>query len=138
MNKLYFSAENVGFYVDGASVVPSGAVEVSEEVYKAFIGVPWPEGKYLGADENGDPVWVNSPPPTQKELTAEAEQHKQRLLSVADDRTSDLKVELMLGTIGDADKATLTAWMIYKKSVKAVDTSNPDEIVWPQAPERSS
>lgn len=138
MNKYYFSAENVGFYVAGASVVPAEAVEVSQDVYSLFIGVPWPDGKQLGADEHGDPVWVDSPPPTMEELVSEAEQHKQRLLSVADDHTSDWKVELMLGTINDADKATLTEWMAYKKEVKAVDTSSPGEIVWPQAPEQGA
>ena len=138
MNKYYFSAENVGFYVDGASTVPADAVEVSEVVNSAFIGVPWPDGKQLGADGNGDPVWVNSPPPTMEELISEAEQHKQRLLSVADEHTSDWKVELMLGTISDSDRATLAEWMAYKKAVKAIDTSSPDEIVWPQAPERSA
>lgn len=134
MNKYYFSAENVGFYVDGASAVPADAVEISEDVYSTFIGVPWPDGKQLGADGNGDPVWVNSPPPTMEELINEAELHKQRLLSVADDFTSDWKVELMLGTISDSDKSTLTEWMAYKKAVKAVDTSNPDQIVWPDVP----
>jgi hypothetical protein len=134
MNKLYFSAENVGFYVAGASDVPSDAIEVSEQIYSKFIGIAWPEGKQLGADGNGDPVWVNSPPPTMEELISEAEQHKQRLISVADDITSDWKVELMLGTISDDDKATLTEWMAYKKKVKAVDTSSTDDVIWPNPP----
>ncbi|EQA6234138.1 tail fiber assembly protein [Enterobacter hormaechei] len=134
MNKFYFSAGNPGFYVDGVSTVPSDAVEVSEDIYSAFIGVPWPEGKQLGADVKGSPAWVDILPLTEQELTRKADAYKQRLLSAADDFISDWKLELMLGTISEADKVTLTEWMAYKRAVKAVDTNEPLAIVWPSTP----
>ncbi|EEC8210616.1 tail fiber assembly protein, partial [Escherichia coli] len=49
--------------------------------------------------------------------------------------TADWRVELMLGDISSTDKEKLSAWMDYKKEVKAVDTSTAPEISWPELPE---
>ena len=43
--------------------------------------------------------------------------------------------KLILGDISSTDKEKLSAWMDYKKEVKAVDTSTAPEISWPELPE---
>ncbi|WP_139496866.1 tail fiber assembly protein, partial [Escherichia coli] len=82
-------------------------------------------------DENGLPV-LKSPV---IDYVARAENQRMQLLSHADNVTADWRVELMLGDISSTDKEKLSAWMYYKKEVKAVDTSTAPEISWPELPE---
>lgn len=68
-----------------------------------------------------------------------AEAQRQSLLSVANAVTSDWRIELQLDIISDEDKAMLTRWMQYIKSIKALELSVSDEedfnaIIWPEEP----
>ncbi|EAY4775012.1 tail fiber assembly protein [Salmonella enterica] len=79
---------------------------------------------------------IVNPPPTHEELLAAVEIHRAELLSAADRVTSDWRTELMLGEINEADKASLSSWMEYKRNVKAVnaeDAVRPD-FNWPALP----
>lgn len=136
MKKIfYFDHTKYGFYVSPDSpIIPDNSTEISVEVYSEFAGVAWPEGKTLGADSYGMPSWVDAPPPTHEDEVATAEQQRQQLLSKADEASADWRVELMLGDINDEDKEKLSAWMNYKKQVKAVDTSTAPDIIWPTPP----
>lgn len=73
-----------------------------------------------------------------------AEKQRQRLLNEAKDITSDWKTELELGVISDDDKARLTQWMAYIRSVKALDLSSvTDEVSfnainWPERPDAAA
>ncbi|GDO93203.1 tail fiber assembly protein [Escherichia coli] len=73
-----------------------------------------------------------------------AERKRQRLLSEAKDMTSDWKTELELDVISDEDKARLTQWMAYIKSVKALDLSSItsekffNAINWPERPDATT
>ena len=43
---------------------------------------------------------------------------------------------MMLGEISDANKAKLSAWMVYKNEVKSADvTTDPEHVNWPIPPE---
>ncbi|ELO3239276.1 MULTISPECIES: tail fiber assembly protein [Enterobacteriaceae] len=136
MEKIYyFDSIGFGFYIfPDSPVIPDEATEISIEVYSEFAGIAWPEGKTLGADSSGMPAWVDAPPPTHEEEVEAAEQHRQQLLLKADEVTADWRVELMLGDISEEDKEKLSAWMDYKKQVKAVDTSTAPDITWPTPP----
>ncbi|MCF6487663.1 tail fiber assembly protein, partial [Escherichia coli] len=87
--------------------------------------------KLITSDENGLPV-LKSPV---IDYVARAENQRMQLLAHADNVTADWRVELMLGDISSTDKEKLSAWMNYKKEVKAVDTSTAPEISWPELPE---
>ncbi|HDU2925744.1 TPA: tail fiber assembly protein, partial [Klebsiella pneumoniae] len=50
------------------------------------------------------------------------------------DTISVWQTELLLGTISDDDKASLTEWMAYIKALQVVDTSDPESITWPTEP----
>ncbi|ELY4257905.1 tail fiber assembly protein [Cronobacter sakazakii] len=71
---------------------------------------------------------------------AQAETRRQMLLSQAHSVTSDWRIELMLGALPDADKASLSRWMEYIRKVKALSfTCVSDEqsfkaITWPVKP----
>ncbi|ENK7105488.1 tail fiber assembly protein [Enterobacter kobei] len=136
MEKIYyFDSIGFGFYIfPDSPVIPDEATKISIEVYSEFAGIAWPEGKTLGADSSGMPAWVDAPPPTHEEEVEAAEQQRQQLLLKADEVTADWRVELMLGDISEEDKEKLSAWMDYKKQVKAVDTSTAPDIIWPIPP----
>ena len=79
---------------------------------------------------------IINPPPTHEQLIQAAENERQRLLSAADAIMLDWRTELMLGEISDANRAKLSAWLLYKKQVKAVDvTTDPEHVNWPVIPE---
>ena len=136
MKKNYFfDSAGFAFYISPDSPeIPEDSTEISYEIYIEFAGIAWPEGKTLGADSSGMPAWVDAPPPTHEEEVEAAEQQCQQLLLKADEVTADWRVELMLGDISEEDKEKLSAWMDYKKQVKAVDTSTAPDITWPTPP----
>ena len=79
---------------------------------------------------------IVNPPPTHEQLIQAAENERQRLLSAADAIMLDWRTELMLGEISDANRAKLSAWLLYKNQVKAVDvTTDPEHVNWPVIPE---
>ena len=79
---------------------------------------------------------IINPPPTHEQLIQAAENERQRLLSAADAIMLDWRTELMLGEISDANRAKLSAWLLYKNQVKAVDvTTDPEHVGWPVPPE---
>lgn len=94
-----------------------------------------PDGVGIGWSYNGKKF--AAPPLPEKslgDLISEAESTKAALLSTAGNVTADWRTELELGIISDDDRAILTEWMIYIRSVKAVDTSTAPDITWPQTP----
>ncbi|MFP1910317.1 tail fiber assembly protein [Lonsdalea quercina] len=118
---------------ESAGSWPETGVDVSDEVFKAFSVAP--AGKIVGMDAEGYPCWVDAPPLTQEALIAAAESKRLQLLNHADEVVKDWRVELALEEISDEDKTKLSAWMSYKKAVKAVDTSTAPDITWPDEPE---
>lgn len=112
---------------------PEDGMDVNEDIYDEFSGIA-PEGMLCGTDSDGYPCWVVAPPRSHEELIIDAKEKRSELLAYADAVTADWRIELMLGDISDQDKETLSAWMDYKKKVKAVDTSTAPYIVWPTPP----
>lgn len=104
---------------------------VSTDLYNELIAGQQEGCKLITSDENGLPV-LKSPV---IDYVARAENQRMQLLAHADNVTPDWRVELMLGDISSTDKEKLSAWMNYKKEVKAVDTSTAPEISWPELPE---
>lgn len=132
-----YSAKNNAFYLAGNEAVyrdsgtwPDDATEIETQLAESFMVTP-PQGKRRIAGADGMPDWGDIPPPTAEELAQQAEAHRTQLLTYADAVMADWRTELALGEISDADKAKLTAWMAYKREVKAVDASKP---VWPPKP----
>lgn len=132
-----YSAKKNAFYLAGNEAVyrdsgtwPDDAKDIETRRAESFMATP-PQGKRRIAGADGMPDWGDIPPPTAEELAQQAEAHRTQLLTYADAVMADWRTELALGEISDADKAKLTAWMAYKREVKAVDASKP---VWPPKP----
>lgn len=137
---FHYSAKTNAFYLSDsinnyklAGTWPDDATEVDTETANEFMGQP-PTGKVRGGDINGNPSWIDIPPPTQEDLIMAAENEKARKIAYANSASSDLKIELQLGIISDEDKEKLIAWMNYIKAAKAVDTSTAPDIDWPEQP----
>ncbi|EEZ9630597.1 tail fiber assembly protein [Escherichia coli] len=131
MNKIYFSPENLGFYIDGVSVIPADAVCVSADTYNDFAGIAWPEGKELSSDKSGNPIWVDAPPKTDAELIALAESEKSRLRASADSEIEWRQDAVDAGIATEEEIAALAEWKKYRVLLMRVDTTDP---VWPASP----
>ena len=112
----------------------NGGVEISEADYSALFAAQQ-AGKVIANDGQGNPVAIDEPAPTEAELQSAAVYQKQRLLDSALQVTSIWQSELLLGSISDTDKASLTAWIAYVKAVQAVDTTKLP-VTWPTQPEQ--
>ena len=141
----FYSAGKNAFYVESlksryADSWPADAVEVSDEVFFTYSVQP-PEGKLRSAGSDGLPTWVDKPAMTAGELITLATATQVSLIAEAKDTISIWQSELLLGTISDDDKASLTAWISYIKELQTLDFSSItdeasyDMFVWPQPPE---
>ncbi|HDT2167859.1 TPA: tail fiber assembly protein [Escherichia coli] len=98
-----------------------------------------------GADINGGWYYRDGEVlPVPVDYSQQAEKQRQRLLTEAGDIISDWKTELELGIISDEDRASLTQWMAYIKSLKALDLSQVSDetsfnsINWPERPDAAA
>ncbi|ALB70545.1 tail fiber assembly protein [Cronobacter muytjensii] len=114
---------------------PDDVTPISDDLYHSLIEGQ-ADGRIITADEMGQPKLIE---PT-IDWRAQAEARRQMLLSQAHSVTSDWRVELMLGALPEADKASLSRWMEYIRKVKALSfTCVSDEqgfktITWPAKP----
>lgn len=128
---IYFSKSTNGFFVDGINEdMPEDIVKVSEEIYVSLMSGQQTGGKVITSDENGYPVLVLP----EIDNISRAENQRSELLAAADSITADWRIELMLGEISDEDKTMLSAWMEYKKELKAVDVTTAPNVNWPTPP----
>ena len=111
---------------------PTDGVLIAEKEHDALF--PLPENKLIGLVDN-KACWVDMPSSTKEQLITVAEKQRLALLKNADEVTADWRTELMLDEINDEDKARLSAWMAYKREVKAVNISTAPDITWPVPPE---
>ncbi|KAB0981137.1 tail fiber assembly protein [Cronobacter sakazakii] len=119
----------------GSGTWPDDVTPISDDLYRSLIEGQ-ADGRIITADEMGQPKLIE---PT-IDWCAQAEARRQMLLSQAHSVTSDWRVELMLGVLPEADKASLSRWMEYIRKVKALSfTCVSDEqgfkaITWPAKP----
>ncbi|MBA8060824.1 tail fiber assembly protein, partial [Citrobacter sp. RHBSTW-00104] len=86
MNKFYqgvFYPEALKDAYVSAGAWPEHAADVNDEVMAVYSQHP-PEGKMLGTDDNGYPVWVDIPSLSPEERVARAEQTRRDLRTRAD------------------------------------------------------
>ena len=126
INNAFYESDFKDVY-DVAGSFSSDAVELDESVFNEFSGMP-PAGKTRAGGEDGLPEWVDVPAPSHDIYVAMAETTRSILLSVAKDTISIWQSELLLGTISDKGKASLTLWIAYIKQVHAVDTSTAPKV----------
>ncbi len=140
MDKIGFSAKSLQFFMidkkedyESAGIWPDDITEVSGDTMQTYTAMP-PEGKMLGADKKGKPVWIDIPPLTYAELVDQSESQKRYLIAEVQTETQMLQTKLALGRIKDDEKALLNAWLDYLDELEAMDVSSALEIIWPVKP----
>lgn len=129
MKYYIFSNNHVGVSYDDN--LPEGAVECDESVYENAAGYS------VVNDVLVAPTIAQLDVISIAEKVAANESQKASLLAFAQSKISLWQTELLLGTISDTDKASLTSWVTYIKALNAIDTSATG-ITWPTAPNESS
>lgn len=140
-----FAADTLKIMFDADGIIRSAETDVSRlwplNCYVAEVAVESvPEGFAI------DGKWIYSNGEicprvySGAELVARAESVRADLISTARSTISEWQTELALGTISDADKSQLIAWLDYIRAVKAVDVSaltnetDYKSLAWPDAP----
>ncbi|CAI9395032.1 MULTISPECIES: tail fiber assembly protein [Citrobacter] len=136
MNKYKWSAKyNAFFPIEMLHIYQSSwdelsdLIDIDDTVEAEFNGEP-PEGKVRGVVDNM-PAWVSEPPPTQEELTANAENMKLNLKTKADSEIAWRQDALDAEIATDEETVTLTEWKKYRVLLMRVDPASP---VWPALP----
>ena len=136
--KYFFDASDSVFYVFPDSThIPEGVSEISFEDYSTFAGIAWPEGKVLGGDSSGRPVWVNAPPLTHEESVAAADAQKQALIDQANDymNSKQWPGKAAIGRLKGDELAQYNLWLDYLDALEAIDTLTAPDIEWPPVPQ---
>ena len=137
MTSYFYSAKENAFFPESlreqyelAGSWPDDGVEVTEEYFESFSISP--PGKMRAAGDNGLPVWVDVPPPTQEEISAANAKKLQSLRKIADSEISWRQDAVDAEIATDDEVTDLAAWKKYRVLLMRVDTSNPE---WPEKPE---
>lgn len=118
---MYYSMSSDGFYNSEAGItIPDDAIEITEDQYKYFISSMNEEGKMLVV-EDGEFVLK----PRQNTISWEMIKQKRNKLLSQSDYTQ------MPDWPGDK-----VLWAEYRQALRDIPStfSNPNEVVWPKAP----
>ena len=133
MNKFYqgvFYPEALKDAYVSAGAWPEHAADVNDEVMAVYSQHP-PEGKMLGTDDNGYPVWVDIPSLSPEERVARAEQTRRDLRTRADSEIAWRQDAVDADIATDEETAALSEWKKYRVLLMRVNTAKP---VWPTPP----
>jgi len=137
-----YCADNNAFYpfslkgdYENAGSWPSSGIEVSEDIYLAFTN-KYNEGKVLGSNEQGMPVWKDAPPLSQEEAIECAEADRQSRILAANDfiNMRQWLGKAALGRLNDLDKEQYNRWLDYLDLLVALDVSTAPVVNWPEQP----
>lgn len=120
---------------EAAGSWPAVYAEVNDSVFAEFSVIP-PEGKMRGTGDDGLPVWIDVPPPTQDELIAIAEAEKQRLIDEVNAHMNSKQWpgKAAIGRLKGVDLEQYGIWLDYLDALEAVDISSGPDINFPTPP----
>ncbi len=114
---------------------PKEGVDISNETACEFMKQP-PEGKILGADDNGMPAWIDMPPLTYTELVAKAKTEKQARIIEAVNYINNKQWQgkALLGRLNDTELKMYNIWLDYIEALEAIDPSKASDTAFPTKP----
>ncbi|WP_192034284.1 tail fiber assembly protein [Pantoea agglomerans] len=140
---MYYSATNKGFYDDtlkeryeASGTWPDDALQITDELYRSLMKGQQ-QGKVIGPDSHGRPTLTDPVIDWQ----ADAETHRQRLLTAANAAMTVWEREESADILDEEDKARLMEWIRYAKALRKLDLSlisdeaEHNAIIWPKKPE---
>lgn len=140
--QFYYSKETGGFYDHSEKEVyeasfngwPSDAVGITDDEYKSLLGGQ-AAGRVIVAGDDGKPYLTAPPEPTQEQLVAAAEQHKQTLIDDAIQSINIIQLKLQAGRkLTIEETASLNVMLDYIDDVQGIDVSKAPNIEWPKKP----
>ncbi|END1034094.1 tail fiber assembly protein [Citrobacter amalonaticus] len=142
MSNYYFSRTTLAFYpVDMLELyrsydsLPDDITPVSDEIFLTYSGTP-PEGKARGANDDGQPEWVDIPPMAPEEAILLATAQKQNLIDNANEymNSKQWPGKAAIGRLKGDELAQYNLWLDYLDTLELVDTSGAPDIEWPTSP----
>ncbi|EGC2433409.1 MULTISPECIES: tail fiber assembly protein [Enterobacterales] len=132
----YFTSDPVGLYdSEITSCIPAFAVEISDEKYLELIAGQ-EMGKRIMSDGSGLPVLMDEPEPTADESAAIIVAQQTYLRTVADNEIAWRQDAVDAGIATDEEMSDLTAWRRYRVLLMRIDTSDIQNIIWPEPPKK--
>ena len=132
-DKSFYLEETVRTYEEQGIPVPSDLMAISDAEYETFMVSPDRNAPQYNT-ESECMEWVDIEPPTREEAIEKAESLKAQLLSVAAQAIAPLQDVVDLSMATEEEIASLSTWKTYRVLLNRVDTSEPDEIEWPESP----
>lgn len=129
---MFYPYEYQSQYIESGDW-PADGIDVTDAVFLEFTSRP-PVGKRRIIGDDGLPAWGDIPPPSQDALIAEAEAKKIQLRTISDAEIAWRQDAYEAGIATEEEAAALLEWKKYRVLLMRVDSSNPDQIVWPDAP----
>ncbi|HDC2545387.1 TPA: DUF4376 domain-containing protein [Salmonella enterica] len=114
-------------YID-AGTFPDDTVEVSDDVWQTFAGNPPPEGKQRAADKNGQPCWVDIPPPDIEDARKQKHDEINRWRNVQENANYVFRFNDHNWDYGKATQERLTLSVQMAKQNRL-----PDDFIWTDA-----
>lgn len=138
MAQYYYAKSTNGFYVDSlhGTNIPADSVPITEEYWQELLEGQ-SAGKKITANDDGYPILVDYPPPTNEELASAALAKRDSLLQLAAIRIAPLQDAVDLDDATPEDVALLKKWKQYRVALNRIQDQAgfPSEINWPVAPE---
>ncbi|VVT53878.1 Phage tail fiber assembly protein [Kosakonia radicincitans] len=116
---VYDTATGVARYIDAPGALSPDTVSTA------------PSGPFMKWDGQS---WMKDEAAEKAAQVADAVARRDTLLAAAREIIGEWQSELLLGSLGDADKASLKEWLDYIRLLKQVNTDNAPDITWPQQP----
>jgi hypothetical protein len=140
-NVYYFSATKLCWLSESLkdSYISAGtwddeATKIPFNIYKEYALCAPPDGKMLGADQNGAPIWIDIPPKSKNELIKDAENTKIELMQNAAGIIAPLQDAIDLNIATDEEYKKLMEWKTYRVLLSRIDISIAPNIKWPKLP----
>lgn len=140
MKNYYFSKTTCSFYpvelleiYKDAGTLPDDAVPVTDAAYEKYTCSP-PDGKTRGADNRGQPAWVDIAEPSKEDAILLATMKKQQLMADAEEAIALLSRAVKFGIATDEEKIRLEALEKYTVLLSRVNPNDAPEIEWPIVP----
>lgn len=138
----YYSPRDNGFYLlslkpdyeSSKNAWPDDAVGVADDDYKMLMA-GLANGQIIAPGADGYPILEDRPPPTQEELSKEADSTKAALIDVAAKAIAPLQDAVELGIATDEETTRLLSWKKYRVLLMRVNPENAPDIDWPPLPE---
>lgn len=140
MKNYYFSKTTCSFYpvelleiYKDAGTLPDDAVPVTDAAYEKYTCSP-PDGKTRGANNRGQPAWVDVAEPSKEDAILLATMKKQQLMADAEEAIALLSRAVKFGIATDEEKIRLEALEKYTVLLSRINPNDAPGIDWPEFP----